>query len=372
MSRLNIFSSLLLSLTVVVGVFTALSQFDFPIVLFVRSFHFPLVVQLGNVGNSLGNGLTILLIGGGLLAAGALWHRQTFRWAGIHGLVAYAIAGVTTQLLKHVIGRPRPRFTHQHPFDSGASLEGGLDAFPSGHASSAFALAAVLARYFPRGSWIWYGAALFVAISRVIRGSHFPTDVVAGSLLGFFVGYVVSRPSRRWHTALTQAPIRFLPALVIAFAFAPVMFQGQSGIGTEGAMVMMGLGGLAILLGVGVRLYLVTAKSNVSETALVGFAGANTLIILGLALNTESLLVITFAVLACGAWWLMRGHSEGGMESVEPVEKTLGSERDGGLRRDRNWLNGQNRTLLRELCGVIGLVITLLFMYELKGLVPLV
>jgi len=102
-----------------------------------------------------------------------------------------------TEVLKAGVGRPRPvMYTARAP--DVAHDGDNLRSFPSGHASAAFAVATAywLARRDLTGSpgaagWAAVGAAGTVALLRVVGGKHFPTDVLAGALLGIAGGVAV-------------------------------------------------------------------------------------------------------------------------------------------------------------------------------------
>ncbi|MCV6601393.1 MAG: phosphatase PAP2 family protein [Cohaesibacter sp.] len=105
---------------------------------------------------------------------------------GLFVFVAIAGSGLTNNLLKILFGRARPRhFDELGPlaFDA-PGLSSGFQSFPSGHSATAGALAIILILLLPRLKWLWFGLTVWIAISRVIVGSHYPSDIVAGFSYG--------------------------------------------------------------------------------------------------------------------------------------------------------------------------------------------
>lgn len=97
---------------------------------------------------------------------------------------------LVSQGMKQLVDRERPYLTH--PAIEKLST-GGNSSFPSGHTQEAFALAASLLLLFRRPpltvlALIW---AAGVGYSRVLLGVHYPSDVIAGALLGVLTGWVV-------------------------------------------------------------------------------------------------------------------------------------------------------------------------------------
>jgi hypothetical protein len=116
------------------------------------------------------------------------------------GIEALIDADITANILKVATQRPRPEIKGE----SVAFFQGG-DAFPSGHSIKTWALARVAAREYPHPRIIpilAYGLASTVSISRVGGRRHTPSDALAGSAMGFFIGDYVYRH----HHAPTDNP----------------------------------------------------------------------------------------------------------------------------------------------------------------------
>lgn len=103
-------------------------------------------------------------------------------------IAASAISsGIVTNSLKYVIGRARP-IDHEGAYNF--QPFGGHDSFSSGHTSEAFTLASVITEHYP-ATWVQvtsYGLASMVGAARLNEGRHWASDVLAGAVIGTFVG----------------------------------------------------------------------------------------------------------------------------------------------------------------------------------------
>ncbi len=78
------------------------------------------------------------------------------------------------------------------------------NSFPSGHATTAWAVACALTLLYPRLRVLWIVGAALVAASRVIIGEHYPGDVLAGAWFGVVVTLALSRTA--WFREVFTAP----------------------------------------------------------------------------------------------------------------------------------------------------------------------
>jgi undecaprenyl-diphosphatase len=100
-----------------------------------------------------------------------------------------ALAGLSgTLLYKWLKGktlRPRPFEVHQDIFLTGKPLD--KFSFPSGHTLHAVVFGLVAINYYPALSFIIMPFVSMVALSRVVLGLHYPSDVIAGALIGSLI-----------------------------------------------------------------------------------------------------------------------------------------------------------------------------------------
>jgi len=98
------------------------------------------------------------------------------------------LSSIVLHILKEGINRPRPLSLYPQIEVIGPPLK--RASFPSGHSQVAFCVATVLVFFFPewRLRFVIYILAGLVGISRIYLGVHFPSDVLAGGILGYAGG----------------------------------------------------------------------------------------------------------------------------------------------------------------------------------------
>ena len=107
-------------------------------------------------------------------------------------------SAIICTLMKKAINRPRPFVTYP---DIEKLASGGSASFPSGHTSDAFSFATSLSLAYPKWyviapSFVWAGA---VGYSRMDLGVHYPSDVLAGALVGAGSAWLCYEVNKKLH-----------------------------------------------------------------------------------------------------------------------------------------------------------------------------
>ena len=102
---------------------------------------------------------------------------------------------VLTSFIRWLWFRPRPFVTLNFiPLIDMSPKEA---AFPSGHASFFFALSTIIYFYNKKAGILFYIASLFIVVARVFVGVHWPSDILAGALLGILMGWILNKLFRK-------------------------------------------------------------------------------------------------------------------------------------------------------------------------------
>lgn len=147
------------------------------------------------VAEPIGSGLYSLGGSAVLWTVGLVTEDQRLQRTSAQAFKAFVLTGGATVMLKQLTHRARPN-------ESSLSIEwfgpyaitGDNDAFPSGHTSTAFAVASVFAHSYSDRPWVGitaYSLASLAGLSRIHDQAHWASDVFFGAALGWYVGRVI-------------------------------------------------------------------------------------------------------------------------------------------------------------------------------------
>jgi membrane-associated phospholipid phosphatase len=151
--------------------------------------------RVGNLGNALGDGFYVLPVLAGAALVGHAADRPKLEATGLTALEAVVFSGGATVVLKSALGRARPKAgLGPHDWSGPRAVPDLRLSFPSGHVSTAFSAAAVIARAYPGTPvpYVAYGAATVTAFARVEKDAHWASDVWGGAAIGLWVGHTLA------------------------------------------------------------------------------------------------------------------------------------------------------------------------------------
>ncbi len=300
-------------------VFWGLRQLDGPTARYLRTITtpegggtltVPWMAFVSHAGNWMGDGRQLLMVSAILLAVGWMLPASRGIVTGIQTLWAHGLATVLVHTVKHFVGRPRPKFSASGEWIVAPSLASGFDSFPSGHTTATFALAMVLSRRFPLLAALFMGIAALVALSRVLRGSHFPSDVFGGWVLGTVSGMMAAYPWKDWIRSVESAFYHAAIGTVWGFAlFWSLAYPAESG---PESLFLIGVGASLVAVGVLSRIRgrwpgRAAATTRSAQGPIMAMA-------LGLSLMSTAPIVMAAAGLLCVALWFRGDQAPGAAE----------------------------------------------------------
>ena len=171
----------------------SLLQLDGQLLMAIQNLHQPWLDPVVSVYTKLGDAGIMFIA----LSVGFLVCKPT-RKAGIVALMAMVLGLLVTNVtIKPLVERARPWL--DWPIVP-LVTEGDPNSFPSGHTCAAFAAGMIWLRALP---WKWGRVAapvlaVLMGLSRLYVGVHYPTDVLAGALIGALCAWIVWRACQAW------------------------------------------------------------------------------------------------------------------------------------------------------------------------------
>ena len=155
--------------------------------------HTRLLDNIADVGHNYGDAAYAVAFSGAIYLGGKIFKEENYSTTGRMLLESLLYAGITTTVLKSVIGRSRP-YTDDGPTRfNGFQTKTETTSFPSGHATVAFAVSSVLAERINNvyASVVLYSLAASTVFQRIYDDHHWASDTLLGALIGYTIGKAV-------------------------------------------------------------------------------------------------------------------------------------------------------------------------------------
>lgn len=145
-------------------------------------------------GDAIGNGTFPFVLSISSWGVGKIINNESMKSFGSDLFRTQTVNGILTIAMKGAINRQRPN--------------GAPYSYPSGHTSSSFATAGVVYKHYGKTWGISaFVLAGYVGLSRLQENKHYLSDVIAGGILGSYVGFKISRQENK-KSSLSIAPVK--------------------------------------------------------------------------------------------------------------------------------------------------------------------
>lgn len=206
--------------TVITGITAGLYENDAKIQKWVLAHRTATTGTIGDKVTLVGHGALTPVVLGGMYLYGRAADDAKIQKTVLLSVESFVITGVFVQTLKYTAHRHRPDTNDPAHTLDGASLKRSSStmSFPSGHASSAFAVATVIAGEYDNAVIppIAYTIAAITSLNRVSHNAHWSSDAFVGSAIGYFTGKAIVAAHRNTREN--------------TFSLAPLLLESGAGI----------------------------------------------------------------------------------------------------------------------------------------------
>lgn len=180
--------------------------------------------DISKIVSPFGHGICLVSLMTVLYASGEISNNNNLRKTALLGLESWITSGIIVLGLKFITGRARPKTGESHHTFHPLSVSSSFTSFPSGDASSAFAVATTIADRSEKAyvDFLAYGLATLVAIFRVHDNKHWASDAFVGSAIGYLVSKKISALNRDQDSKKIKVSFQFShkrQALSLSLAF---------------------------------------------------------------------------------------------------------------------------------------------------------
>ena len=146
------------------------------------------------ISEKLGNGM---YVAGGLITSCLISNiidNNKLRRTSLLAIESFVISGIFAQSFKHIIHRHRP-YENDGPYEfDSPSLSNSSLSMPSGHSATVFSTAKIINECYSQNKilpYATYPLAFLAAISRIYDNQHWPSDVLLGSIIGYYTASII-------------------------------------------------------------------------------------------------------------------------------------------------------------------------------------